>query len=658
MDRDPPKGRAVWRVKVQVRDGQRVSPSLAAAATRASRRPRLSPPIPQGRPEDPGVPWFLPVHGSSLFPGARYTIDRNRNPLEKPYYFSQAPENSLERKHDMLYDSRWPSQIEYFQHSGQRLPDHRFVRRDPISLSSAILKERGNGREEKEEKESKEELEEDERARRKEAASHKPLRMKEASGGRDVDTLTFLANGKNGMTDKGNMTPSKNEDKLSNQHGRHLNKKEQHIPQNNWMTERKLLDKNRRISEGDTGKHKTVISKQVAAGRMRRIEEDSASEGKYSPLHPCSTDERELTMGSKWLRETMCGSEHHRKSLNRNEEWAKPRRAKYPTFRKHQQSGFQRKLLSLRGKQKPVGLEEGLREKTETEEDLFTPVKCNIYSDHENTLNSNDTSSVNFNIHFGPLESKDHSVLKATKTSENSASKVKCSNKSKLNIQHTSHYSGWSQTKKIKQNTATSFNKSIGVWEHDLDQLYLKHLLVYQNKRNKKYKREAIVNHLVSRDMTSPKMHKNRHKRDQSPTDKLGKRNEHIKVDRITMSQLGEDLVYVKRYKAVGGRCEASSTFTVTNKEEEKEKEPQRPEDGEKVKDEKRWWQMVQEMVEEMRREQVHVAETVVTVLVKDINDNAPVFPNATMFGEVQENGPIGELCSSLSCVKSDIRRE
>ncbi|KAK8742325.1 hypothetical protein OTU49_001806, partial [Cherax quadricarinatus] len=37
----------------------------------------------------------------------------------------------------------------------------------------------------------------------------------------------------------------------------------------------------------------------------------------------------------------------------------------------------------------------------------------------------------------------------------------------------------------------------------------------------------------------------------------------------------------------------------------------------------------------------VHVAETVVTVLVKDINDNPPVFPNATMFGEVQENGPI-----------------
>ncbi|XP_042206047.1 putative neural-cadherin 2 [Homarus americanus] len=37
----------------------------------------------------------------------------------------------------------------------------------------------------------------------------------------------------------------------------------------------------------------------------------------------------------------------------------------------------------------------------------------------------------------------------------------------------------------------------------------------------------------------------------------------------------------------------------------------------------------------------VHVAETVVTVLVKDINDNPPVFPNATMYGEVQENGPI-----------------
>ncbi|ROT83111.1 putative neural-cadherin 2, partial [Penaeus vannamei] len=41
-------------------------------------------------------------------------------------------------------------------------------------------------------------------------------------------------------------------------------------------------------------------------------------------------------------------------------------------------------------------------------------------------------------------------------------------------------------------------------------------------------------------------------------------------------------------------------------------------------------------------REKVHVAETVVTVLVKDINDNAPVFPNATMFGKVRENGEPG----------------
>ena len=39
----------------------------------------------------------------------------------------------------------------------------------------------------------------------------------------------------------------------------------------------------------------------------------------------------------------------------------------------------------------------------------------------------------------------------------------------------------------------------------------------------------------------------------------------------------------------------------------------------------------------------VHVAETVVTLRLKDVNDNSPVFPNATMFGQVQENGPIGE---------------
>ncbi|MPC33149.1 Neural-cadherin [Portunus trituberculatus] len=44
----------------------------------------------------------------------------------------------------------------------------------------------------------------------------------------------------------------------------------------------------------------------------------------------------------------------------------------------------------------------------------------------------------------------------------------------------------------------------------------------------------------------------------------------------------------------------------------------------------------------------VHLVETVVTLLVKDINDNPPVFPNTTMFGEVQENGPIGEYNFSV----------
>ena len=42
-------------------------------------------------------------------------------------------------------------------------------------------------------------------------------------------------------------------------------------------------------------------------------------------------------------------------------------------------------------------------------------------------------------------------------------------------------------------------------------------------------------------------------------------------------------------------------------------------------------------------RRPIHVVETEVTVVVKDINDNQPTFPNSTMFGEVQENGPIGE---------------
>ncbi|XP_066968094.1 putative neural-cadherin 2 [Macrobrachium rosenbergii] len=50
----------------------------------------------------------------------------------------------------------------------------------------------------------------------------------------------------------------------------------------------------------------------------------------------------------------------------------------------------------------------------------------------------------------------------------------------------------------------------------------------------------------------------------------------------------------------------------------------------------------------------IHVAETTVTLYVKDINDNPPVFPNATMFGEVQENGPIDLSVAVVSAWDAD----
>ncbi|XP_071534107.1 uncharacterized protein [Panulirus ornatus] len=53
-------------------------------------------------------------------------------------------------------------------------------------------------------------------------------------------------------------------------------------------------------------------------------------------------------------------------------------------------------------------------------------------------------------------------------------------------------------------------------------------------------------------------------------------------------------------------------------------------------------------------RGRVHVVEMVVTVLVKDINDNPPVFPNATMYGEVQENGPIDLSVAVVSAWDAD----
>ncbi|XP_042879004.1 neural-cadherin-like, partial [Penaeus japonicus] len=55
-----------------------------------------------------------------------------------------------------------------------------------------------------------------------------------------------------------------------------------------------------------------------------------------------------------------------------------------------------------------------------------------------------------------------------------------------------------------------------------------------------------------------------------------------------------------------------------------------------------------------LRLEDTHFAETEVTVLVKDINDNAPVFPNATMFGAVQENGPADLSVAMVSAWDAD----
>nr|XP_045603729.1 putative neural-cadherin 2 isoform X2 [Procambarus clarkii]XP_045603730.1 putative neural-cadherin 2 isoform X2 [Procambarus clarkii] len=97
----------------------------------------------------------------------------------------------------------------------------------------------------------------------------------------------------------------------------------------------------------------------------------------------------------------------------------------------------------------------------------------------------------------------------------------------------------------------------------------------------------------------------------------------HLSQRYLGRAQLEEERVYVKRLGRNGGGCEDYGSFSMSPEEapEEEEAEP--------------WY------LQDMRREQVHVAETVVTVVVKDINDNAPVFPNATIYGEVQENGPI-----------------
>ncbi|XP_050738703.1 putative neural-cadherin 2 isoform X2 [Eriocheir sinensis] len=50
----------------------------------------------------------------------------------------------------------------------------------------------------------------------------------------------------------------------------------------------------------------------------------------------------------------------------------------------------------------------------------------------------------------------------------------------------------------------------------------------------------------------------------------------------------------------------------------------------------------------------VHVTETTVTVLVKDINDNAPVFPDLTMIGRVRENAAEGAAVVTVAAWDAD----
>ncbi|XP_064120797.1 uncharacterized protein LOC135225392 [Macrobrachium nipponense] len=54
----------------------------------------------------------------------------------------------------------------------------------------------------------------------------------------------------------------------------------------------------------------------------------------------------------------------------------------------------------------------------------------------------------------------------------------------------------------------------------------------------------------------------------------------------------------------------------------------------------------------------VHKVTTTVTIIVKDINDNAPVFPESVITGEVEENGQLGLSVARISAWDADDRTE
>ncbi|XP_042205076.1 uncharacterized protein LOC121854466 [Homarus americanus] len=561
LDRDPPLGRETWRVKVQVRDGQRVSPSLAAVS-RASRRPRVT--HAQHRYS----------HHAKVSPEATYIMPQEPSvPVQGHYFLSRYPQVPGESQHFL---SQEPSGLQ-----GQY-----FLSQDLLmSNDDGLVKKRRD----KEMKEGRHGAQVQQNTRRKEKQEKYTSTEDRMINEEDVINQRYKSE-RSGKTEGTNFAS-----KFVKKKGEFIQKKRRTAER-----KRKLRDKNHRKTKEETlmdKKRKIQGGRQSSDVVTRRLELHNLSSrpGYRSEFGGRKVRQKliPLTWGSEERQTSLLGDQHSGQTTHivNTSLKARPLRLKYLSHRKHQPIGVQRKLLSVRGVMKLKAPKRDLGGKINVGRKK-TP---NVYT-AERARYANETLSI-----ARPHEAPKNRDIGKSSQKRNPGGQE--GSNEPLENKHSYHFSGANPSSTTASRTERDLG-STGTEGGGTD-----------SKENR-----GAIDKRETGQLSGNLPHEH-----QMPLNFLG------------MNQLLQDRRYVKRFGAEGGGCEDYGVFNMGWEETEK-KEPS--------------------YMREMRRDQVHVAETVVTVVVKDINDNAPVFPNATIYGEVQENGPIDLSVGVVTAWDADDQQE
>ncbi|XP_071513351.1 uncharacterized protein [Panulirus ornatus] len=551
LNRDPPLGRDIWRVKVQVRDGQRVSPSLAAVS-RASRRPRVTHGQYGITPQDPDTPAKTP----SLM------TERPTVLVQSRYIQSQDPELAGQDQYILWQD---PSS------EGGRY----FLAQDPLMPSEVTLTEGKVS----EVKHTEEKFKLYERQNTRE-------RKGQRTAWRAEDTRRYLVH------DRGDV----HERKYSKRSGRTEDitkskvprKKSEFIQKRRTLERKRILrDKNHRNTKQEmcaSTESEICRGRKTGGAGTKRLELPNissrtsyGSQTRSRKVHQKLTilaarqDRGELPELTRVVFGDQPSEETSTEGAARR---PRPAKLKFMTRRKYRRVSVQRQLLSFKGNPEIQPVKQVAR-------DYVGMARNELSSDLEPGLRYFVSEVLPFTTKF-PLEDKEGHFLSP----------------------RASEFTGASALKK----ESDSPSGSSGVVAEDTE--------TTRESRDGTDSLDGSGSMAVEDSITIEEGNSNL----ETTGAAISKREVNPLTVKKQQKKLSENTRYVRRFGPDGGGCWDYGAFTANAEESRKR---------------------MQQYLKEMRSDQVHVAETVVTVVVKDINDNAPVFPNVTIYGEVQENGPI-----------------